>query len=55
MTHAEMMQNQMMNLLFSKLSNLTDCELMTRKQIEMELQHNLNPIRAELNRRNYEN
>ena len=55
MTHAEMMQMQMMNLLFSRLNNLTDCELMTRKQIEQELQHNLNPIKAEMNRRNNEN
>lgn len=51
MTQAEMLQFQMINLLFDKLQNLTDRELMTRKQIEIELGHNLRNVNKEMNRR----
>ena len=39
-----MLQFQMMELLFARLQNLTDSELMTRRQIEMELGHNLKNV-----------
>ena len=52
MTQAEMLQFQMMDLLFARLQNLTDRELMTRKQIEMELGHSLKNVNNEINRRN---
>lgn len=51
MTNAEILQFQMMNLLFARLQNLTDSELMTRKQIEMELGHNVKNVNNEMNRR----
>ena len=51
MTNAEMLQFQMMDLLFARLQNLTDRELMTRKQIEMELGHCLKNVNKEINRR----
>lgn len=51
MTQAEMLQFQMMDLLFARLQNLTDRELMTRKQIEMELRHSLKNVNNEINRR----
>ena len=51
MTNAEMLQFQMMDLLFARLNNLTDRELMIRKQIEMELGHNLKNVNSEINRR----
>ena len=54
MTQAEMLQFQMMDLLFARLQNLTDSELMTRKQIEMELGHSLKNVNKEINRRNAE-
>lgn len=46
-----MLQFQMLDLLFARLQNLTDRELMTRKQIEMELGHNLRNVNKEINRR----
>jgi len=52
MTNAEMLQFQMMDLLFARLQNLTDRELMTRKTIEMELGHSLKNVKKEINRRN---
>lgn len=52
MTNAEILQFQMMDLLFARLQNLTDSELMTRKQIEMELGHNVKNVNNEINRRN---
>jgi hypothetical protein len=54
MTQAEMLQFQMLDLLFARLQNLTDRELMTRKQIEMELGHSLKNVNNEINRRNAE-
>lgn len=54
MTNAEMLQFQMMDLLFARLQNLTDKELMTRKHIEIELGHNLKNVNNEINRRNAE-
>jgi hypothetical protein len=41
----------MMDLLFARLQNLTDSELMTRRQIEMELGHSLKSVNNEMNRR----
>lgn len=52
MTNAEILQFQMMDLLFARLQNLTDSELMTRKQIKMELGHNVKNVNNEINRRN---
>lgn len=52
MTQAEILQFQMLDLLFARLQNLTDSELMTRKQIEMELGHNVKNVNNEINRRN---
>lgn len=52
MTNGEMLQFQMMDLLFAGLQNLTDRELMLRKQIEIELGHNLKNVNKEINRRN---
>ena len=51
MTNAEMLQFQMMDLLFARLNNLTDRELMTRKSIEIELGHNLKNVNKECDRR----
>jgi hypothetical protein len=42
----------MMDLFFARLNNLTDRELMIRKQIEMELGHSLKDVNKEINRRN---
>ena len=52
MTQAEILQFQMLDLLFARLQNLTDSELMTRKQIEMELGYNVKNVNNEINRRN---
>ena len=52
MTQEEMLQFQMLDLLFARIQNLTDRELMTRKQIEMELGHNVKNVNKEINRRN---
>ena len=52
MNEAEMLQFQMMDLLFARLFNLTDSQLMLRKQIETELEHNLKGVKKEINRRN---
>lgn len=52
MTQGEMLQFQMLDLLFARIQNLTDSELMTRKQIEMELEHNVKNVNKEINRRN---
>ena len=54
MTDSEMLQFQVMNRFFDRLMNLTDTELMTRKQIEMELGHSLKNVNNEINRRNAE-
>lgn len=51
MTDGEILQFQMMDLLFARLQNLTDSELMTRKTIEMELGHSLKNVNNEINRR----
>jgi hypothetical protein len=44
----------MIDLLFARLQNLTDRELMARKSIEIELGHNLKNVNKEINRRNAE-
>jgi hypothetical protein len=44
----------MMDLLFARLNNLSDRELMARKNIEIELGHNLKYVNNEINRRNAE-
>lgn len=54
MTNGEILQFQMMDLLFAGVQNLTDRELMIRKQIEMELGHSLKNVNKEINRRNAE-
>lgn len=54
MTESEMLQIQTMNRFWDKLMNLSDSELMTRKHIEMEMQHDLKKINEEINRRNRE-
>lgn len=54
MTDAEMLQIQTMNRVFDRLCNLTDSELMTRRQMEIEMQHNLKKINEEISRRNRE-
>lgn len=51
MTKADYLQMQVMNRFFDRLCNLTDSELMQRKQIEIERQGNLKRINDELNRR----
>lgn len=51
MTQAEILQFQMLDLLFARLQNLTDRELMTRKQIEIELGHNVKNVNKEIDRR----
>ena len=52
MTQAEILQFQMMDLLFARLQNLTERELMARKSIEIELGHSLKNVNKEINRRN---
>ena len=54
MTDAEMLQIKTMNRFFDRLCNLTDSELMTRRQMEIEMQHNLKKINEEISRRNRE-
>lgn len=54
MTDGEMLQIQIMSKFFDRLCNLSDSELMTRKQMEMEQQHSLKAVNSELNRRNRE-
>lgn len=54
MTETEIMQIQIMNRFWDRLSTLSDSELMTRKTMEMERQGNLKAINAEINRRNQE-
>lgn len=51
MTESEILQLQTMNRFFDRLCNLTDSELMTRRQMEVEKQGNLKKINAEINRR----
>ena len=51
MTQAQILQFQVMQRFWDKLYNLTDAELMTRKQMEMEQGHSLKRINDELNRR----
>lgn len=51
MTQAEILQMQVMNRFFDRLYNLTDSELMTRRQMEMEMGHSIKAISSELNRR----
>lgn len=51
MTQGEILQMQVMNRFFGRLMDLTDSELMTRRQMEMEQQHSLKRINDELNRR----
>lgn len=52
MTESEMLQFQIMDSFFGRLMSLTDNELMTRVQAEMEMQGNLRKVNAEINRRN---
>lgn len=54
MTQAEMNQIIIMGRFFDRLCNLTDSELMTRKQMEMEQGHSLKRIRKEISKRNSE-
>ena len=54
MTTAQILQFQIMDSFFDRLCNLTDSELMTRKQAEIEMQHNLKKVNEEINRRNTE-
>lgn len=54
MKESEILQIQMMSKFFDRLCNLSDSELMTRKQMEVEMQHNLKAVNSELNRRNKE-
>lgn len=54
MTNAEMLQFQIMESFWGRLINLTDSDLMTRKQAEMELGHSLKNVNKEINRRNAE-
>ena len=51
MTQAEILQFQVMQRFWDRLSSLTDSELMTRKQMEMEQGHSIKAISAEINRR----
>lgn len=51
MTEIEMLQFQIGETFWGKLKSLTDSELMTRKQAEMELGHDLKWIKKEMNRR----
>ena len=52
MTQAEMLQFQILESFWGRLVTLTDSELMTRRQAEMELGHNLKNVNKEINRRN---
>ena len=54
MNSAELLEIEIMGKLWNRLCSLTDTELMTRRQMEMELQHNLKAINSEMNRRNRE-
>lgn len=54
MTQAELLQADIMNRFWGRLTNLTDEELMVRRQMEMETQHDLRKINAEMNRRSRE-
>lgn len=51
MTNAELLQIQVMNRFFDKLCNLSDSDLMVRKQMEIEQGHSIERIKDELNRR----
>ena len=51
MTSAEMLEFQVMTNFWGRLCNLTDSELMTRRQMEIEQQGNLKRVNDELNRR----
>lgn len=51
MTNAEMLQFQIGETFWGKLKSLTDNELMTRKQAEIELGHSLKNVNKEINRR----
>lgn len=52
MTQAEMLQFEIMDLFWGRLCNLTNSELMARKQAEMEMQSDLKKVNNEINRRN---
>lgn len=52
MTQAEMLQFEIMENFWGRLMSLTDGELMTRKQAEMEMQGNVKKINKEIERRN---
>lgn len=54
MTQAEILQFVVMDSFFNRLCSLTDSELMTRKQAEMEMQRNLKRVNKEITRRNCE-
>lgn len=54
MTETEIMQIQIMNRFWDRLSTLSDSELMTRKTMEMEMGHNLKAVNAEISKRNME-
>ena len=52
MTELEMLQFQIGETFMGKLKILTDSELMTRRQAEMEMGHSLKNVNNEMNRRN---
>ena len=54
MTNGEILQMQVMNNFFARLSNLSNPDLMKRRYIEMELQGNMKNIIDEMNRRERE-
>ena len=54
MTSSLITQAAVMNNLFARLSNLSNPDLMRRKYIEMELQHDMKRIIDEMNRRERE-
>lgn len=54
MTDSEILQLQVMDRFWGRLTHLTDSELMTRRQLEIERQGNLKRLRNELSRRNAE-
>lgn len=54
MTETEIMQIQIMNRFWDRLTSLSDSELMTRKHMEMEIGHNLKAVNSEISRRNME-
>ena len=54
MTDAEILKIQIMNKFFDRLCNLTDHDLMIRRQLEIEQGHSIKAINDEMNRRTRE-